>query len=463
MKLRFVWLLMLMLSMQCGMAVEIERIVQFFDDPPAAGGVECTNFTLIDHNVGFNDAGAGATTIGINTLTAKLIVICVANSGSTGSDAGPTDDQGNTYWPLNKKGDPAGVGTNQIWYATNLTENISTIVSCTRSNCVLMGSSWSCDGTPTLDAQAAGNATDGSTFVTSLNTGSATPSACGRLFIASLTATTNTSTVSADSGFEMLDQAVVSDYLYGADAWKQSVTPENPTFSWSVGGLAATEMAVFKSGTAPPPSGWTLIAHTSKGGNTTTVTTDPIDTSGATFLYAYGGFYNGTTNGFTDSKGNSWTPLEPGGAGTQLSQAYWCVPTSVGGSHTFQFDAAFPGLIVLAYSGANATPFDVQTNGFDTGSTATTIQAFGPRTPSVNGCLIISAVNCGLNDFTSTVDSGFGVVEYVQNTSAGAGNHLNFAVGTNIQTTATSVNPTWTTSSGGVTAKSTLLSGWKPQ
>lgn len=209
--------------------------------------------------------------------------------------------------------------------------------------------------------------------------------------------------------------------------------------------------------------GFTLIAHTSKGGNTTTVTTDAIDTTGATLLIAFGGFYNGTTNGFSDSKGNVWTPLTGQGAGNILLQGYWCVPTTVGSGHTFQFDAAYPGLCVLAFSGANASPFDLQDGNNSVGN-ATTIQAASAINPSVDGALVVSAVAVGLNDFTTTVDSGLNpAIEFVQNTTAGTPNFLNFGLGYMIQSPHASINPTWTISTGTSTARSTSLSSFKPQ
>lgn len=208
--------------------------------------------------------------------------------------------------------------------------------------------------------------------------------------------------------------------------------------------------------------GYTIIAHTSKGGNTTTVTTDAINTTGANLLIAFGGYYNGTPSGFTDSKGNTWTPLTGQGSGATFIQGYWSVPTSVGSGHTFQFDAAFPSLCVMALAGANASPFDLQDGNSGVGG-ATTIQASGSINPSVDGSLVVSSTSGGLNDFTYTVNSGVTLLEYVQNTSAGAGNHLNLGLGYLIQTPHASINPTWTISAGETTTRSTSLSSFKPQ
>jgi hypothetical protein len=257
--------------------------------------------------------------------------------------------------------------------------------------------------------------------------------------------------------FTITTNANATDILIG----RIDGTRTNVVLSYLTNCSSYVDTNSLASGGGGGGGGLTLVSHTSKGGNTTTVTTDAIDTTGANLLIAFGGYYNGTPSAFSDSKGNTWTVATNAGAGTLLCQEYYCVPTSVGSGHTFQFDAAFPGLIVLAYSGANATPLDRSTNGFDVGG-ATTIQNFGAMIPSVNGTLIFAGVCAGLNDFSPTVDSGLTVAEYVQNTAGGAGNHLNFAVATNLQTTATSINPTWTISTGTTTSRSSLTTSYKP-
>lgn len=439
------------------MAVSLERVQQFFDDPPAAGGGGFP-FTI----AGFTNVsviGTGAVSFSLNTTGIGLLVVSESYVQLNGlTDADPHDGV-NTYTPLNGIGSSGGLATNQIFYVVNPTGGNITI-SATHNTTTLCAEWYSVSGgTAALDQQAPGGSV--ANTQPSVSPGNIV-NADDRLFITGVSAIVGAgfNTPPIDSSFiaTSATNVVASGGFSAGMAHKRSSTDENPNWSFQATAFAGSTMANFKVGGG---GGFSLVAHTSKGGNTTTVTTDPIDTSGATLLIALGGYYSGSVT-FTDSKGNTWTPLTLQGSGTLFTQVYWCVPTSVGSGHTFHFDAAFPGLCVMAFYGANASPFDLQDGNSGVGG-ATTIQAAGAINPSVDGSLVVSAVAVGLNDFTTTVDSGLTVIEYVQNTSGGAGNHLNFGLGYLIQSPHASINPTWTISTGSTTTRSTSLSSFKPQ
>ncbi len=98
-----------------------------------------------------------------------------------------------------------------------------------------------------------------------------------------------------------------------------------------------------------------LVANAGSGSGTTSA----VDTTGADLLVAAVAYFDGAGT-VTDSKGNTWTGLTPATPGSgRACRLLYCVPTSVGGGHTFSTPSGFGGLCVSAWSGVDtATPFD---------------------------------------------------------------------------------------------------------
>lgn len=193
--------------------------------------------------------------------------------------------------------------------------------------------------------------------------------------------------------------------------------------------------------------GSSLIANTSKrstDGNG--ITTDAINTTGATLLVIGLSYHDGTSPTISDSKSNTWTALTArGGVSANATRLYYCLGGTVGTGHTFTVAGTgiYPAIAVQAFS--VMTAFD-QESGASNGA-ASTLQP-GSLTPAVNNSILVTAV--ASNQATSpTIDSGFTSTDAIPFTSA-----QNYSVGLayKIQTTAAAENPTWNiTSSGTIT------------
>lgn len=178
-------------------------------------------------------------------------------------------------------------------------------------------------------------------------------------------------------------------------------------------------------------------------------TTGGVDTSGADLLVVgvnYHRSFVGATP-LSDSKGNTWTLIDTADSGLgAICRLYYCTPGgNVGTGHTFSTTTGFSNIFALAFSGARTatTPFD-QSN---KGSNNTASVATGSITPSVNDCVVVTVYG-GFNPgaaptMTSggasfTVPTGFSIA--TSTSEAGAESY-------SIQTTATAVNVTWTSTS----------------
>lgn len=166
-------------------------------------------------------------------------------------------------------------------------------------------------------------------------------------------------------------------------------------------------------------------------------TSSAIDTTGADLLVFLVSCHIGTPT-VSDSKGNTWNALTRSGTGNTAAQIFYAKNPTVGTGHTFTISGTeiYPSVYVQAFSGADLTdPFD-QESGAVANSVAT-IQP-GAITPSANDALLVTLVSherasASINSgFTESGDIGIG-----GNIIAGAAAYL-------IQTSAASVNPTWT-------------------
>jgi len=154
---------------------------------------------------------------------------------------------------------------------------------------------------------------------------------------------------------------------------------------------------------------------------------------------------------------NSWTPVgaspikdTTNAAGVSM---WWAVAATTG-SITITITATpttFNGTWVGEWSGNAAASLDAGSAGLAniTGSTATNGMATGAFTPSVDGCLIVSFINDDRNPATSTqYTAGTSPVAFTKRTTVSAdpagASDTTYAVEDAVQTTAASINPTWT-------------------
>lgn len=190
-------------------------------------------------------------------------------------------------------------------------------------------------------------------------------------------------------------------------------------------------------------AGIALVSSAQKvSSNSTNVVTTGIDTTGATLLVVSASSLDAPT--ITDSKGNTWTKLttyKNATSGAWQTIAYVINPT-VGTSHTFTNTASFPGISVVAFSGATtSSPFDQQ-NGASCDNTTTC--ASGSITPGENNEVIVAGIGgCtgSGGDNSCTADSGMTNVGYLQ-TVGGSGYGTGIAY--KVQATAASINVSWT-------------------
>jgi hypothetical protein len=180
---------------------------------------------------------------------------------------------------------------------------------------------------------------------------------------------------------------------------------------------------------------WTLIAHTFAVGNPGP-TTPGIVTTGADLIIV--NVVGGGGPSMSDSNGNVWAPLTTQGSGP-IGGLFYCEAPIVGAGHTFTSGDSFSVIEVQAWSGSNATPFDVENgNASNPGTSA----PCGSVTPSVSGALIIAgAVFNGSNPTNpTTIDSGFTMLDegHYQ-----AGVNYGGAMAYLVQGAAAAVNPTF--------------------
>ncbi len=202
------------------------------------------------------------------------------------------------------------------------------------------------------------------------------------------------------------------------------------------------------TGTSAPIA---LLTHTSKCGTINGVTSNAIDTTGATLLIVVEGFYGlGTTPTISDSKSNSWTGLSVGNGSNNNSEIWYSIPTSVGSGHTFTVSGtgAYPSVDAASFSGTKSSSvFDVQSA---SGNNIT-----GSITPTRDNSVLIAG-GATSADYTS-VDSGFTLLDHIANSG---GNCVGSALAYLVETTATAKNVTFLHSVGA--AESAVIASFFP-
>ena len=203
-------------------------------------------------------------------------------------------------------------------------------------------------------------------------------------------------------------------------------------------------------------SAWSTDSNGFTTGGANAGGTASIDTTGADTLIVVVGCDNATFPTLTDSKSNTWTGLtiSAGSGGTRQERIFYAKNATVGTGHTFTLSGTsnFVSMCFSAWSGGNTTaPFDQQqTGGASFGSTVQT----GSVTPgSANELLVAGISHTQINSAADTIDSSFTVLDSITDTGFG---HTNTGLAYQIQTTATTRNPTWTSSGGNDTLSASI-------
>jgi len=201
-----------------------------------------------------------------------------------------------------------------------------------------------------------------------------------------------------------------------------------------------------------PSDGHVLIAKTAKGSSSSGVTTDGVDTTGATSIQlAVSSYHIAPMPTISDSKGNTYTALSSYNDGTERIQMFYVENPTVGSGHTFTASglSSFASIAVAAFKGgATSSSFDVENGNFSTGVTTVTT---GSITPTQNNELILAAVNFNAAGDTVSINSGLNVLAQF---APGSGTNFGVALAAKTLGTAVAINPTWTAGSvsGGMAA-----------
>lgn len=194
-----------------------------------------------------------------------------------------------------------------------------------------------------------------------------------------------------------------------------------------------------------------LVSHTIKSGSANGLTTNAIDTTGATLLVvAFASWENRGDPVISDNKGNTYTFVPGSGVGATNVRIAYCANPAVGTGHTMTLTGAecyasgeFSAWSVVA----TTSPLDVS------GASNNINHIGGGLTPTQDGDLIVTAAGTNWNAGTpaNIVNPPFTLLEYV----AGVGDpqySRGLGFGYLIQTTAANVDPTWPTTVGVVAA-----------
>lgn len=194
------------------------------------------------------------------------------------------------------------------------------------------------------------------------------------------------------------------------------------------------------------------IAQPGSGGGTTS----GIDTTGADLIVFGACTFSGADDIDSDSEGNTWTPLNNVGPDNDINvRSNYVVSPNVGASHTFTYTESnsFPTLIPTAWSGVDtADALEAQAAGAQNNGVES-IQP-GSITPANDGVLILTFISFENDPGNISVDSGFTILESLPGAGGVA---VAGAVAYLIQSSAASVNPTWSWDGGTVDAATSMV------
>lgn len=191
-----------------------------------------------------------------------------------------------------------------------------------------------------------------------------------------------------------------------------------------------------------------LVTSTKGRGNGSYSMDAAVDTTGASLLVWVHNDITATPS-FTDSKGNTWTLAAETGAGGQFVHIFyaWGAGLVVGSGHDGTVAGSPIGCSVFyAFSGVQTGSDPLLTTNSNIAFGSATIQP-GAVNPSPNdGALILTGIEYDVKSALATIDSGFGTV---RGDTGSGGVYVGGSSSFLVQTTAASVNPTWTPDSSG--------------
>jgi hypothetical protein len=180
-----------------------------------------------------------------------------------------------------------------------------------------------------------------------------------------------------------------------------------------------------------------------QSGDTATVTTGTVTTTGATLLVVAvsDDTAGGAVQTLQDSKSNTWVSLTPVGSSTNTrAHLYYCAASpTVGTLHTFTYTggiSVYPSIYMAAFAGTDSAAFDTYNHNGSAGSTTTTP---GSVTPANANSLVVSMLSL-VNARTIAIDSSLSITDQNQfNGSTALGGGLAYIIQTSIVTE----NPVW--------------------
>lgn len=154
----------------------------------------------------------------------------------------------------------------------------------------------------------------------------------------------------------------------------------------SPSGLAVAGQVAYHSGSLIPA--WNFLTVASVAGLATTITTAPIDTSGAN-CFIFVGSINGTLN-LIDNQGNSWNDAVSQVGFFAISIIQYCINPNTATNHTFTVTSnGASSFIILAFKAARTPSLDLTVG--NTTAASSSIQLI-PLMPSMADSLIVSGI-----------------------------------------------------------------------
>lgn len=214
-----------------------------------------------------------------------------------------------------------------------------------------------------------------------------------------------------------------------------------------VSGMAIDGENVFSSGPSAPQ--WELLASGITGNPSVGIT---LDTTGANLLVVVAMLYqiDLSAGDITDNQSNTWTlGVTSGGTVSSHTSIAYNINPSTNATHTFTFtNSQYSVYAVLAYKCSQAVILDMN-NSFTSGFYVPSLQ-LPAITPSKANSLIVTGttINSG---YVTAIDSDFIIVQqYTGGTRVGGG------VSALLQSSPSSVAPTWTFNQGYVASAAML-------
>lgn len=182
--------------------------------------------------------------------------------------------------------------------------------------------------------------------------------------------------------------------------------------------------------------------------DTATAPSSAVDTTGsklfiaAVINYSAGASSQLDASNITDTGGNTWTPLTIySSGGDPRIRLYYVINPTTNASHTFRFDPSvfnnYPSIYVLCFSADGTVTYDSE-NGAGL-LTNVTSAAAGSIIPAADNELLITFVGLTTASTNPTIDSSYTLDNYI---NGGSGQYT-IGAAYQIQTTATTRNPTW--------------------